>query len=90
MQEFRDYWSGLGPTEKRALAEACDTEVNYLTQIAHGHRKAGSKLCRAIHEKSDRAVRLSSLRPDIWPEEITREKRPSPRKKNHVEEIHGS
>jgi len=86
---FRDYWSGLSAAEKQALAEACITTVNYLTQVACGHRQASPALSLALHEQTGRVVRLSSLRADIWPAETAPVKKPSPRKKNHAEAIHG-
>ena len=67
--DFREFLSSLEPAGKKAFAAQCGTTYNYLLQVAHGHRRASSKLSRKIREKSKNVVRLASLRADIWPDE---------------------
>lgn len=57
------------------LAQACNTDPNYLWQIATGWngRKAGIELAKAIEIESERIgperVPKETLRPDVWGDE---------------------
>lgn len=53
---------------RNALAEAVESVPAYLSQIAHGHRKASPKLALAIERATGGAVSRHELRPDIYPD----------------------
>ena len=48
MNNFAKYWAELGPQEKRELAQRAETSVNYLSQVANGHKQAGWKTVRGL------------------------------------------
>lgn len=48
MNTFKAYWVALSAPEKNDLANRLETSVNYLTQVAHGHRKTGKHLMRLM------------------------------------------
>lgn len=56
--QFQKYWVALSADEKRNLAELADTSVAYLSQVAHGTRRAGNKTIESLL-KADRAISLS-------------------------------
>lgn len=66
---FRDHYTRLTPDQKRQLAERLGTSVPYLSQIAHGHRRAGPRLLLQIERATAGAVRAEDLRPDLYPPE---------------------
>lgn len=64
---FKDYFSSLSSDEKSSLASAMGTSVAYLSQIAHGHRKAGANLLLKIESATSGKVTPYDLRPDLQP-----------------------
>lgn len=40
---FRSHWTNLSGQEKRTLAHRMETSVNYLSQVAHGHKRPGKQ-----------------------------------------------
>jgi hypothetical protein len=64
--ELTEYMRGITPQEREKFAARCKTTVEYLYQIAGGHRNAGARLARRIHDESGRKVDLHKLRPDIF------------------------
>lgn len=46
--EFRELWVNLSPDEKRQLAVKGKTSVAYLSQVANGQRRAGTKTIRNL------------------------------------------
>jgi transcriptional regulator with XRE-family HTH domain len=58
----------LTRAERDALAAAAGTAPVYLSQIAKGLRSPSPKLARRLVDCEPR-LRLSDLRPDIWPAE---------------------
>jgi DNA-binding transcriptional regulator YdaS (Cro superfamily) len=52
--------------DRKLLADAVGTIPAYLYQIATGRRKPSAQLARRIHEATQGAVTLESLRPDVW------------------------
>lgn len=66
--KFRDYYINLDADEKISLATRLRTSVSYLSQLAHGHRKAGAALLMQIETATDGAVLPRELRPDIFGE----------------------
>lgn len=60
---FRELWSSLSPDEKRSLAEKADTSVAYLSQVAHGHRRAGYKTIASL-TGADERISLAMFFPD--------------------------
>lgn len=61
---FRAYYDRLSPAEKVALAERAQTSVNYLSQIATGHRSAGLDIFYRLNQADER-ITLAMLRPDL-------------------------
>lgn len=51
--------------EREALAKKVGSSVGYFYQIAGGHKKPGSQLCRKLVSAEPRLT-LPELRPDIW------------------------
>jgi DNA-binding transcriptional regulator YdaS (Cro superfamily) len=64
--DFKTYWLGLSAEAKRAMALTCETSVAYLSQVAHGHRKASPGLAKTIERETGGTVVRSALRPDIY------------------------
>lgn len=52
--------------ERKALALQVGTSVNYLYQLAGGHRQASPELAKKIEEATEGAITKQELRPDIW------------------------
>lgn len=50
-----------------SLAKQVETSASYLSQIAHGHRKASPALALAIEMATDGLVTRGEIRPDIYP-----------------------
>lgn len=65
--KFIDHWKTLGPEERKALAEATETKVVYLSQVAYEHRLASQKLALKIEHATSGAVTRGDLRPDLNP-----------------------
>jgi len=55
--------------DRKLLATAAGTNAAYLYQIASGRRKPSAALAKKIHEATNGAVSLHSLRPDVWNDE---------------------
>lgn len=64
--DMKHYWQNLAAAEKAELAKALDTEVAYLSQIAHGHRQAGPVFARDIETATRSEVTRYELRPDVF------------------------
>lgn len=62
------YWEELSPDEKKELAKRCDTSVAYLSQVFHGHRKAGWRFAQRLSAETKGAVTCGELRPEIFGE----------------------
>lgn len=61
---FQAFYRKLTPTEKIELAKRARTSVNYLSQVANGHRTAGLDLYYRLNQADDR-ITLKMLRPDL-------------------------
>lgn len=46
--EFRQFWVSLDADGKRELTAALETNKDYLSQIAHGHRSPGKHFRRSL------------------------------------------
>jgi len=66
MREF--FEQPEGRRQARQLAAACGSSFAYFSQIAHGHRLPSHRLARLIEQKSEGAITVHDLRPDIYPE----------------------
>lgn len=69
--------AAFGQEAWQALASALGTSVAYISQIAHGHRRASPALARRM-VIADKRLTLAKLRPDIYapvepeqPEEVS-------------------
>ena len=65
---IKKYMDSLNPAEKQQFAKDCGTSVAYLSQLAHGHRKAGARAIAAIEAASGSVVTHQDLRPDLYPQ----------------------
>lgn len=45
---FRKWWSSLTAAQKREVARRCKTTVNYLQQIAGGHRTLSVEMAQRV------------------------------------------
>lgn len=63
--KFKTYYTALPPDGKRKLAERLGTSVPYLSQIAHGKRKAGPSLLLGIAAATGGKVTPHELRRDL-------------------------
>ena len=67
---IKQFISAFGRDDLALIAKRAGTTLIYLSdQIANGHRKPSPKLARKLTQASSGALTLSSLRPDIWPNE---------------------
>jgi len=62
---FRNFYEALTSDERMDLAERADTSVAYLSQIAHGHRKAGASFSARL-KSADNRITDAMLRPDLY------------------------
>lgn len=63
-------WTKKTPiAERRRVAKAAGTSVDYLMQLAGNHRRPSWELAVRIEEATDGDVTRDTLRPDIWPPE---------------------
>lgn len=62
---LKNYLSGLSPEQKKELADHFGTSVEYLSQLANGHRKAGPKFLAGIERATAGQVTQAELRPDL-------------------------
>lgn len=60
MGTFKRYWSNLHKDEKEQLANRMETSVNYLSQVAHGHKKPGKQFIALLE------VRLGRNREELF------------------------
>ncbi len=60
------YFKSLTSQQKAALAEELGTSVQYLSQIAHDHRKASHTLAKNIERSTNKQVTRHDLRSDIF------------------------
>jgi DNA-binding transcriptional regulator YdaS (Cro superfamily) len=61
-----EYLRSLNPNDRQAFADGIPVHLNYLYQVAGGHRKASIKLAWLIDITSGGVVKRWSLRPDYW------------------------
>jgi len=64
MKTFKGYWEGLSPADKTKLAENAETSICYLSQVAHGHRRAGISLIMRLRQ-ADEEISLEMMRQDL-------------------------
>lgn len=67
--DFFSYWQKLDAEQRQALADASETKVVYLSQVAYGHRQVSQKLALNIERATGGAVTRHDLRPDLNPVE---------------------
>lgn len=60
-----DYIKNLSSSDLHTFSSDCGTTTGNLMQIAYGG-SVSAKLAKVIHEKSNKAVLLEELRPDIF------------------------
>ena len=64
--ELKEYMKRMTPGERADFAKRANTSVVYISQISHGHRRAGIKTIKAIEDASGGKVTAKDLRPDIY------------------------
>lgn len=64
-QAFLAYLKGLTPEQRTALAERCDTSVEYLFQLGYGNRRPKPELAVALDRETESIVTCEEWRPDI-------------------------
>jgi DNA-binding transcriptional regulator YdaS (Cro superfamily) len=64
--DIKSYIEPMTADEKLEFADKAKTSVAYISQLIHGHRKAGLKTAHAIELASGGAVTRFDLRPDIF------------------------
>ncbi|WP_045736780.1 hypothetical protein [Xanthomonas sp. MUS 060] len=69
MKTLRAYLSTLAPAAQAEYAERAGTTIGYLRKAMSIGQRFDGALVRQLHLLSDGAVRLTDLRPDIWPPE---------------------
>ena len=75
--DIKSFAQSLDPGERHTFVEKAGTNAAYLSQVANGHRKAGTDLAHKMVEASrdlfpnepDRWLTLAGVRPDVWKEE---------------------
>ena len=67
--KLQTHWQNLDADGKRALAEALDTSVAYLSQLANGHRQSSQQMALRIERMTQNQVTRYDLRPDLNPHE---------------------
>ncbi|MFA5920075.1 MAG: hypothetical protein WC856_02140 [Methylococcaceae bacterium] len=60
--KFLPYWQSLNKEQKLTIATKLQTNVPYLSHIAHGRRNAGAKLLLNIEQATDGLVSQRELR----------------------------
>lgn len=63
--DLRNYFLSTRPAERKVLAEAVGTSVDYLYLCSTNKRKPGPALCMRLVAAEPRLT-LGDLRPDIW------------------------
>ncbi|WP_261526490.1 hypothetical protein [Burkholderia multivorans] len=63
--DLRTYFKTTAPDERKALADAADTSVDYLYLCSRGARQPSPKLCRRLITAGG-PFTLGELRPDLW------------------------
>lgn len=61
---LRHWLQTTRPEAREAAAREARTSVQYLYQLAGGHRRAGPQMARRLAAAT--GVPLHALRPDIW------------------------
>ena len=64
--ELKAYWETLDAAARRQFAKRAGTNVVYLSQLVHKHRRPSADLAKAISKASGDQIPLAKLRPDIW------------------------
>lgn len=60
---FKELWLELDSQAKANLAARAQTSVPYLSQVAHGHRKAGAALIERLL-RADNRITFLMMRPE--------------------------
>ena len=64
---FKSYFFGLAPTERKAFAEKVGTSVGHLNNFCYGTTKLATDICVSIEKESGKLVTRQDLRPkDFW------------------------
>ena len=58
---FYKHWKSLASVDKRVLAKKSKTSVDYLSQIANGHRNAGASMIERLM-KADSSITFRMMR----------------------------
>jgi DNA-binding transcriptional regulator YdaS (Cro superfamily) len=64
--QYRDQHVESGHDAWGSLAERLGSSKAYISQLAHGHRKASHQMARKIEVETNGQVTRADLRPDIF------------------------
>lgn len=62
--DFTIFWTTLSADEKRRLADSAGTSVPYLSQVAHGHRRAGASVIERLM-RADARISFEMMRGSV-------------------------
>lgn len=63
---LKEWLRDASPKEREKVATEADTTVEYLYQIAGGHRNASASLAKRLEVALRRKVLRKNIRPDIF------------------------
>ncbi|MCP3850627.1 MAG: hypothetical protein GY694_10395 [Gammaproteobacteria bacterium] len=63
---FSKFYKKLSPAEKKQFAEKINSSVNYLNQLANGHKVAGVKGALKIEKATGGIVTRADILPELF------------------------
>lgn len=63
--DMKTYLRQATSEQREQLATAVESSVDYFYQIAGGHKKPGTDLCKRL-VAAEPKLTLTELRPDVW------------------------
>ncbi|WP_296187845.1 hypothetical protein [Pseudomonas sp. UBA1879] len=64
-EHLRDWLANATPDRRKQVADAANTTVGHLWQLAGGHRKASAELAERLQDASGGEIKIAGLRPDL-------------------------
>ncbi|MFJ5297467.1 hypothetical protein ACIQAL_13190 [Pseudomonas sp. NPDC088368] len=62
---LRGWLASATPDRRKQVADAANTTVGHLWQLAGGHRKASAELAERLQDASGGEIKIAGLRPDL-------------------------
>lgn len=63
--QIREWLTGASKEERERVATEANTSVDYLYQLAGGHRKASLELADRLQRAANGALTIAGIRPDL-------------------------